>query len=209
MKKILEQDLAGRGVIGQPDSPGLSALEMQQKVEEVAREVIIPALNANVEELESEYGASNIGSYGGSVQDHIDSNQNPHRVTAEQVGLGQVDNTSDLEKPISTLQQAAISEVQRAVDTLGLAVLRKDNTAPYAPTAPYHPATKQFVEQAVNSSGSMTEEQIEEVLSKIDILWDAVFAEITGNPWQLLFTDLSGVNLTSGIWNEPQSRLEC
>lgn len=35
---------------------------------------------------------------------------NPHNVTATQVGLGNVDNTSDLNKPISTATQAALND---------------------------------------------------------------------------------------------------
>lgn len=33
---------------------------------------------------------------------HIDNKENPHSVTKEQIGLGNVDNTSDLDKPMST-----------------------------------------------------------------------------------------------------------
>ena len=40
---------------------------------------------------------------------HIINSNNPHRVTAAQVGLGNVDNTSDANKPISTAVQAALS----------------------------------------------------------------------------------------------------
>jgi hypothetical protein len=43
-----------------------------------------------------------------NVEDHIDSILNPHAVTKAQVGLGNVDNTSDLDKPVSTAQQAAL-----------------------------------------------------------------------------------------------------
>ena len=39
---------------------------------------------------------------------HIDNVENPHSVTKEQVGLGNVNNTSDINKPISTAVQAAI-----------------------------------------------------------------------------------------------------
>lgn len=49
LKKITEADLQGVGVIGMEDTPNLSALEMQKKVEEVVREVVIPAINANVD----------------------------------------------------------------------------------------------------------------------------------------------------------------
>lgn len=47
-KKITENDLVGKGVVGQPDTPALSALEMQNKVEEVVRDVVIPAFNGLV-----------------------------------------------------------------------------------------------------------------------------------------------------------------
>ena len=39
---------------------------------------------------------------------HTGNTSNPHSVTKAQVGLGNVDNTSDLAKPISTLQQTAL-----------------------------------------------------------------------------------------------------
>lgn len=42
------------------------------------------------------------------VTSHVASKSNPHGVTAAQVGLGNVDNTSDANKPISTATQAAL-----------------------------------------------------------------------------------------------------
>ena len=50
-KKITANDLAGKGVVGQPDVPGLSAREMQLAVEEIARDVIIPAFNSFVDDV--------------------------------------------------------------------------------------------------------------------------------------------------------------
>lgn len=44
---------------------------------------------------------------------------------------------------------------------------------------------------------------------KIATLWDAVFSDITTNPFQITFADLSGITLTSGVWNAPLQRLEC
>lgn len=44
-----------------------------------------------------------------SVNSHISDTSNPHQVTKEQVGLGNVDNTSDLNKPISTAVQSALN----------------------------------------------------------------------------------------------------
>lgn len=44
--------------------------------------------------------------------DHIKDKNNPHEVTAQQVGLAKVDNTSDINKPISTLQQKKFDELE-------------------------------------------------------------------------------------------------
>lgn len=41
---------------------------------------------------------------------HINNKTNPHRVTKEQIGLDQVDNTSDANKPISTATQNALND---------------------------------------------------------------------------------------------------
>lgn len=43
-----------------------------------------------------------------TVTAHTGNTNNPHNVTKAQVGLGNVDNTSDLDKPISTAVQAAL-----------------------------------------------------------------------------------------------------
>lgn len=40
-----------------------------------------------------------------NLSDHISNEQNPHNVTKAQIGLGNVDNTSDMDKPVSTAQQ--------------------------------------------------------------------------------------------------------
>ena len=45
---------------------------------------------------------------------HINDKENPHEVTKEQVGLGNVDNTSDENKPVSTLQATAIADAKKA-----------------------------------------------------------------------------------------------
>ena len=50
-----------------------------------------------------------------SLSSHTGNRNNPHAVTKEQVGLGNVDNTSDADKPVSTAVQAALDGKQ---DTL-------------------------------------------------------------------------------------------
>lgn len=46
------------------------------------------------------------------VTDHIQQTDNPHSVTKEQVGLGNCDNTADVDKPISTPTQVKLDEIQ-------------------------------------------------------------------------------------------------
>ena len=64
------------------------------------------------------------------INDHKNNKNNPHSVTAAQIGLGNVDNTSDADKPVSTKQAAAIKVVQDDVTA------HKDNkNNPHAVTA--------------------------------------------------------------------------
>lgn len=51
---------------------------------------------------------------------HIESRDNPHSVTAAQLGLGQVSNTADADKPVSRPQQAAIADACDQVKTAAL-----------------------------------------------------------------------------------------
>ena len=45
-----------------------------------------------------------------SLSNHTTDELNPHKVKKTQIGLGNVDNTSDINKPVSTVQQNAIDE---------------------------------------------------------------------------------------------------
>lgn len=56
---------------------------------------------------------SNIGTNThAQIDTHIANTSNPHSVTASQVGLGNVDNTSDADKPVSTATQTALDGKQ-------------------------------------------------------------------------------------------------
>ena len=57
---------------------------------------------------------------------HIGNKSNPHGVTKSQVGLGNVDNTSDANKPVSTAQATAIEEA-RSVGTQALTMINTHN----------------------------------------------------------------------------------
>ena len=59
-KRIEDADLTNKGVVGQENTPNLSALEMQKKVEEIPRKVIIPIFNALVDALNKGTGSDGI-----------------------------------------------------------------------------------------------------------------------------------------------------
>lgn len=52
-----------------------------------------------------------------NISNHTNNTSNPHSVTKSQVGLGNVDNTSDLNKPISTATQTALNGKQDTIDS--------------------------------------------------------------------------------------------
>ena len=66
--------------------------------------------------IESGATAEKVGDY----DNHLANENNPHNVTKAQVGLGNADNTADLDKPISTATQTALDlkANQSQVDTL-------------------------------------------------------------------------------------------
>ena len=51
-----------------------------------------------------------------NLETHINNKSNPHEVTKDQVGLGNVDNTSDANKPISNATQTALNGKFSAID---------------------------------------------------------------------------------------------
>lgn len=51
-----------------------------------------------------------------AIDAHVAKQNNPHNVTAAQVGLGNVNNTADADKPVSTAQQAALDLKQDKTD---------------------------------------------------------------------------------------------
>ena len=57
----------------------------------------------------------NIDTLDNKIDTHIADKTNPHEVTKTQVGLGNVDNTSDLNKPISTATQTALNDISNTV----------------------------------------------------------------------------------------------
>ena len=68
----------------------------------------IPDIQNDVASLESKVAPLN--GVPAQLQAHINDTDNPHSVTKAQVGLGNVNNTSDADKPVSSATQAALDE---------------------------------------------------------------------------------------------------
>ena len=65
------------------------------------------------------------------------------------------------------------------------------------------------IAQAAEASANDLSNAVGQNTSKIATLWDAVFSDITSNPFQITFADLTGITLKSGVWNASLQRLEC
>lgn len=59
---------------------------------------------------------------------HVDNKENPHQITKSQVGLSEVDNTADINKPISNKQQEALDN--KVDKESGKALSTNDYTTP-------------------------------------------------------------------------------
>lgn len=123
------------------DVGGLTAQELKEKFDE-AGETIKKYLN---ETLTSELDTA----LAGTVPTTRTVNRHPLSadviVTKSDVGLGNVENTSDADKPVSTQQKAALMLKANKTD-----VLEKENTTPFTPSADYHPATKKYVDDTTS-----------------------------------------------------------
>ena len=69
--------------------------------------------------------SNDLGAVSKIINGHIANKSNPHAVTKAQVGLGNVDNTKDTDKPISTAVQTALDK--KADKTIATAALNKIN----------------------------------------------------------------------------------
>ena len=70
-------------------------------------------LKTYVDDLIADTG-SDVTALKTKVNNHIANKSNPHTVTKTQVGLGNVNNTSDANKPVSTAQATAIADAKAA-----------------------------------------------------------------------------------------------
>lgn len=93
--------------------------ELDEKIDTTKSDIIGSATSDNdtLGKLESNLNAeieratNKENSIEQNLNSHISNQQNPHNVTKAQVGLGNADNTSDMDKPISTATQSALDEL--------------------------------------------------------------------------------------------------
>ena len=87
-------------------------------------------LKTYVDDLIADTG-SDVTALETKVNNHIANKSNPHTVTKTQVGLGNVNNTPDADKPVSTAQATAIADAKAAGTTAQTSINshagRKDN----------------------------------------------------------------------------------
>ncbi len=157
-------------------------------------------LNAALAELQGDIDTTNtnVGTVSSDLSTHISDTANPHSVTATQVGLGDVDNTSDLDKPISTDQQAAIDAVQESIDDHV-----SETTGAHAAVAISSSATGNLI--ATNVQSALEEHQLD--LDNIDIDFGLLESDLsdhisdTANPHSVTATQvgLGDVDNTSDL----------
>lgn len=97
--------------------------------------VMSAADKTKLNDLKTQEGiTADISAVQSNLTTHITNKQNPHSVTKAQVGLGDVDNTSDADKPVSTAVQteldkktnSAITDIDFANSTVDNAIMTVD-----------------------------------------------------------------------------------
>ena len=95
-----------RGATSVGGSPRYAGHLVQLSSNGMVDESMLPS-NYTVTE---EYVQNAIAEAVAPLNEHVEDRDNPHEVTKGQIGLGNVDNTSDMDKPVSTATQQAIDD---------------------------------------------------------------------------------------------------
>ena len=103
----------------------LTAAALNNKFDNDAASVLTQEIHSISDTLDYHInGTSNNGAFGG-----VNNNSNPHNITATTVGLSNVDNTSDLDKPISNAVANALSSKLSSVSKSDIGLGSVDNTS--------------------------------------------------------------------------------
>lgn len=108
-----------------------------------------------------------------TISDHISDKANPHEVTAAQVGLGNVNNTSDIDKPVSTAMQTALDAKANTADIyskneVDTALSSKQNTIPDLADIRSGAALGSTAVQSVSGKGLSTNDFTDAEKAKLD-----------------------------------------
>ena len=126
-------------------------------------------LVAAINEVKSEESSSSE-----VLTSHIDNKNNPHEVTKAQVGLGNCDNTADIDKPISTATQSALDNI-----TNGTTSIAYDNT-----TSGLSATTLQGAIDEIDSDLDNVEDLIPSAASTSNQLADKSYVDMADNNLQ-------------------------
>ena len=138
-----------------------------------------------------------------AINTHIADTNNPHNVTKTQVGLGNVDNTSDLDKPISTATQDAL-DLKANIADLGTAAYT--DSTDYATAAQGAKADTALqagdnVSDLVNDAGYLTQHQ-----SLSDLGITATAGEI--NVLDGITASTTELNYVDGVTSAIQTQID-
>lgn len=94
---------------------------------------------------------NNIDTVSGNLSTHINDKDNPHTVTKAQVGLGNVDNTSDADKPVSDATQTELDKKENTSNKV--TTITSSSTNVQYPSAK---AAKDYADKAAGLAGNPT-----------------------------------------------------
>ena len=167
-----------------------------------------------------------------ALNTHIQDKSNPHQVTKEQVGLGNVNNTSDLDKPISNATQKELDKLDAKIDKINtdqgtdLSAHLRDFSNPHKVTKeqiglgnvdntadldkPVSNATQELVdntkkelEEKINNSGNDLQDNIDKIDERVTNIENSV-----GAPDGIATLDSEGKLEVSQIPNEALNVIE-
>ena len=106
-----ENAMLRKSAYGLPNRPSESGMRPDD-IKKAFYKSLIDGENSLLSELKRIVDEANaiLGQIDTYASGHANSKNNPHSVTKSQVGLGSVDNTSDVNKPVSTAQQTALNQ---------------------------------------------------------------------------------------------------
>ena len=148
--RIESSDTKDKGVIGLPDTPGLSTTDMQKKFDELALDVIIPKLNALMGELEAAAAAASLGA---SVPAGITADKNIQSILAAIAVLAS--EASKVAGEAKQIASSAQSQIEVAVNASNAALVSANQAVNIAQSIAYmvDPVTGQLlpIDQVINN----------------------------------------------------------